>query len=203
MNKGSAMSPAPIGQRGEYRPTGNPDRELVRGIILTALFFVPDIIASSPVFPIQKVATSSGLDLVALLTPALVGALTVAVSLVFKTPNRRRVAGALGIFGTVAVTLPVDNHLPLSGPFASLLFTLTIIMGIAVHKKTTHVVTTEILVALGPLTALSLVFTGLARGIHSPAYIVSFKAPVILYLMLKSAVFSSVAPKSNGPKTPL
>ena len=83
------------------------------GIALIVLFFIPDILSTTPVFPIQTVAVAEGLALAALLTPALLGAAFVTIAIVPIDQRKRKLTAALlATAGVAATTLPENNHLP-------------------------------------------------------------------------------------------
>ena len=168
---------------------------LLNGLALIALFFVPDVMGTATIFPIQEIAVSAGADLVALLIPALVGALTVAIARLAPTVRGRQTAGILNALGAVAMAFPENNHLPISGPFAALLVIGGIAVGLVSRRSVNHPLPTEIIIWLLPVSALLFVVAGWVTGAHSPAYLVSVKTPIEILLLMRTAVSVLIAPK--------
>jgi hypothetical protein len=85
------------------------DGLLVFGLILIALWFVPEVIRFPLVFPFQTIADRNGIDLLSALTPPIAGALLLLL-FALRLQKKRQFALSFAVSVTALFILLLGNH---------------------------------------------------------------------------------------------
>lgn len=162
------------------------------GLLLIAFFFLPNIIGTTVLFPTDALLNETGPGLAARLVAPVSGALLTLVSLVaLSSRMRARIAIGIGVVGTFLIVLPDMNYLPISAAPA-LAVTVVVMVCAALLKRQKQSRWMVRLVMGVPIVACLIwsVIHALSNEI-SFSYLIIFKTPLEIYLLLESALVGS------------
>ena len=167
---------------------------LICGSVLIALFLAPDIIGDPLVFPIHALRHESGLGLTARLVSPLFGAILFTLALVTLADRTRAfIAFLTGCAGTLLLTVPEINHLPV-GPAPATIVAVVMGGGAWILRRRRRG-KWAIRAAIALPTVVCLVWNvGMVIGHDvSISYLVIFKTPIQIFLLMEAAFVTSDA----------
>ena len=170
-----------------------PGMLTVPAVLLIAMWFVPEVLSSPPVFPLHLVDTSTGAALAGLVAMPVSAGLVIALSV---TPFPRRVLPFVAFpLGLAAAILPLVGHfsLPVGKPTAVISVLAGVVIGVAALTRLRSRIPGLVVLALPPAALLLVAAVGLVSGAASAAYLSALKTPLCLFAAMFISAISGTA----------
>ncbi len=155
---------------------------IIASTVVIIAWLVPDIISSDPVFPLQRLGTATGTNLIAMVARPVTAALILLAAL---SPLSRVPASVFFVLaGLASLALPCVfgvPALPIGGLGALCIACGTIVAAAGVTWKSGKTWAGMAVLALFPAVCIVFAFVGIAAGEHPPSFASPFKEAVSIF----------------------
>jgi len=193
------MSPNQVSPAAPSTERALPIRLELPAAVLLLCWVVPDVVADQLLFSWDRIGSAVGIDLAALLVPAVGGAGLLISTLALRATHHKALAALL--IGDAVVVLPCLGSAP---PFAMewwLVLVLALaglsIVAVRIARRGSPL-TGRLLLLVVPLSLLLLAITAVLKDGDPPGYLAAYKAPVILWAGMTAAASSLAALMKRG-----